>query len=91
MTMLRNIMEVKFSFDSPKWADISGKMKLIFVYVIITMKKENKGQQTTIARVLLSRYLVVISNFPTLGNSASDLNCIPLVASGLRKRQHPMR
>lgn len=27
MIMLRNIMEGKYSFDSPEWQDISGKNK----------------------------------------------------------------
>lgn len=31
MVMLRNIMEGKYSFTSPEWADITGKNYIILV------------------------------------------------------------
>lgn len=33
MVMLRNIMEGKYSFTSPEWADISGKNRFFFHFL----------------------------------------------------------
>lgn len=41
MVMLRNIMEGKYSFTSPEWADITGNNKILFL-IKIFFSKYNK-------------------------------------------------